>query len=71
MLFRSAGKIAVTSQHGVRVDELEAAGADLVLEPFHDAADRAMDLISGRARKSEADRIDPAQDEDGQKEILE
>ncbi|MGJ3230635.1 MAG: cation:proton antiporter [Oceanicaulis sp.] len=67
--FGYAGKIAVTSQHGVRVNELKQAGADLVLEPFHDAADRAVDLISGRARKSDADRVDPV--EDDQKEIPE
>jgi len=41
------GKIAVTS-HGQRDDEvLQGLGADLVLEPFQDAADRAVELLTG------------------------
>ena len=32
--------------------ELRAHGADLVLEPFQDAADQAVELISGRPRKA-------------------
>lgn len=39
------GRIAVTS-HGIEdIKRLEAAGVDLVLEPFQDAADRAVELF--------------------------
>jgi len=41
------GRIAVASHYARDTEELFAAGADLVLEPFQDAADRAVDLLSG------------------------
>jgi len=41
------GRIAVTSHHEPDASELVAAGADLVLEPFQDAADRAVELVIG------------------------
>ncbi|HUO81501.1 MAG TPA: cation:proton antiporter family protein [Gammaproteobacteria bacterium] len=41
------GKIAVASHSEADTQELLAAGADIVLEPFQDAADRAVDLLMG------------------------
>jgi len=41
------GRIAVTSHSKADTDALIAAGADRVLEPFQDAADRAVELLSG------------------------
>ncbi|MBZ0163295.1 MAG: cation:proton antiporter [Notoacmeibacter sp.] len=41
------GRIAVASHHSRDTEELVAAGADMVLEPFQDAADRAVDLLCG------------------------
>ncbi|MGY6627873.1 MAG: cation:proton antiporter [Oceanicaulis sp.] len=68
--FGYQGKIAVTSQHGTRIDELIEAGADLVLQPFQDAADRAVDLISGRSDLN-IERLDPVEDAEEQKDIPE
>ena len=48
-LARYAGHIAVTTHHAADVDGLKLAGADLVLEPFQDAADQAVDLITSGA----------------------
>lgn len=42
-----SGRIAVTSHAAADTEALGALGADLVLEPFHDAADRAVDLLTG------------------------
>ncbi|MEX0953946.1 MAG: cation:proton antiporter [Rhizobiaceae bacterium] len=42
-----AGKIAVTLRHEMDPKVLMSAGADLVLEPFQDAADQAVDLLTG------------------------
>jgi Kef-type K+ transport system membrane component KefB len=41
------GRIAVASHHSRDTEELFASGADIVLEPFHDAADRAVELLCG------------------------
>jgi CO/xanthine dehydrogenase FAD-binding subunit len=41
------GQIAVTSHHGEDTVALLALGADLVVEPFQDAADRAVELLAG------------------------
>lgn len=41
------GRIAIASHRDAEVDSLSAAGADLVLEPFQDAADQAADLLTG------------------------
>ncbi|MDZ7602604.1 MAG: cation:proton antiporter [Hoeflea sp.] len=41
------GRIAVASHHARDTEELFAAGADIVLEPFQDAADRAVDILCG------------------------
>ena len=49
-LTRSAGfrgRLAVASHHQQDTEELITAGADLVLEPFQDAADRAVELLCG------------------------
>ncbi|HET6468736.1 MAG TPA: cation:proton antiporter [Geminicoccaceae bacterium] len=48
--FRAAGfaaGIAVAAHGPEEIEELGAAGADLVLTPFADAADRAVELITG------------------------
>ncbi|MDZ7643791.1 MAG: cation:proton antiporter [Woeseiaceae bacterium] len=42
-----SGRVAVASHHPPDTDELLGAGADLVLEPFQDAADRAVELLCG------------------------
>lgn len=41
------GRIAVTSHHQTDTEKLMASGADIVLEPFQDAADRAVELFTG------------------------
>ncbi|MBO6716931.1 MAG: cation:proton antiporter [Rhizobiaceae bacterium] len=41
------GKVALSSHRDAEAEALKAAGADLVLEPFQDAADQAVDLLSG------------------------
>jgi len=46
------GLVAATS-HGLReTEDLTAAGADVVLESFQDAADRAVDILSGGQRQA-------------------
>ncbi|MCV2875244.1 cation:proton antiporter [Rhodobacteraceae bacterium XHP0102] len=57
-LTRSAGflgKVAVTSHHPKDTEELFGAGADLVLEPFQDAAERATDLLCGAPEAARTD----------------
>ncbi|ADZ70986.1 cation:proton antiporter [Polymorphum gilvum] len=41
------GRVALTSHSSRETEDLFAAGADIVLEPFQDAADRAVDLFCG------------------------
>ena len=41
------GRIAIASHNAHESEELREHGADMVLEPFQDAADRAVDLICG------------------------
>ena len=41
------GRIAVTSHNPRDTEDLLGSGADLVLEPFQDAADRAVELLCG------------------------
>lgn len=59
------GKIAVTSLRnepgGDSADEqyLHSAGADLVLQPFQDAADQACDLLAGQQCPKRFEVIDP------------
>lgn len=45
------GRIAVASHHPRDTEALFASGADLVLEPFQDAADRAVDMLCGGAEE--------------------
>lgn len=52
------GKIAVTSHSDADTAELMAAGADIVLEPFQDAADRAVEILTG-AKAGERTEIPP------------
>jgi hypothetical protein len=42
-----AGRISAASHSTAETDFLTRAGADLVLEPFQDAADRAVELLCG------------------------
>jgi Kef-type K+ transport system membrane component KefB len=56
------GRIAVASHHPQDTEELVAAGADIVLEPFQDAADRAVELLCG-AREEERTEIPPIETE--------
>jgi len=44
------GRIAVTSHADTDTEHLLASGAGLVLEPFQDAADRAVELLTGGER---------------------
>lgn len=53
-----AGKIAVTLRHDMDPEVLKSAGADLVLEPFQDAADQAVELLTGD-RKPARIEIEP------------
>lgn len=49
------GKIAVTSHLPGEAGDLFAAGADIVLEPFQDAADRTVELLAGGERFERTD----------------
>ena len=49
------GRVAVASHHSRETEELFAAGADLVLEPFQDAADRAVELLCGAPEEERTD----------------
>ena len=65
--FGYEGKIAVTSQRGAALERLKEAGADLILFPFQDAADQAVELITSEA--PEPERIETPEDCDDQKEL--
>ncbi|WP_372612354.1 cation:proton antiporter [Aquicoccus sp.] len=56
--FRS--RIAVASHHPKDTEDFFASGADMVLEPFQDAADRAVDLLCGapEEERTEIPQID-------------
>ena len=56
-----AGKIAVTSHRDAEVEVLRRAGADLVLQPFHNAAHQAVELLN---LKSPPTRHEPSEPED-------
>lgn len=49
------GRIAVASHHPRDTEELFASGADMVLEPFQDAADRAVELLCGAQEEERTD----------------
>jgi len=59
------GRIAVASHHPRDTEELFASGADMVLEPFQDAADRAVDLLRG-AQQEERTEIPSIETEERQ-----
>ena len=59
------GRIAVASHHPRDTEELFATGADLVFEPFQDAADRAVDMLCGGAEE-ERIKIPPIETEEQQ-----
>ncbi|MES2542551.1 MAG: NAD-binding protein, partial [Pseudomonadota bacterium] len=50
-----AGRIAAASHSGGDSEVLFGAGVDLVLEPFQDAADRAVELLSGAVTEERTD----------------
>ncbi|WP_421724402.1 cation:proton antiporter [Bauldia sp.] len=60
------GRIAVSAHHDDAAEEMEAAGADLVLMPFRDAASQAAALIATDAPPPAP--LEPA-DPEGQKEF--
>lgn len=49
------GRIAVTSHSARDTKDLLEAGADVVLEPFQDAADRAVEIICGSEQQERTD----------------
>ena len=49
------GRIAVTSHSPADTEDLTGAGADVVLEPFQDAADRAVEILRGSAQQERTD----------------
>jgi len=53
------GKIAVTSHHEADWERLQAAGADLILQPFQDAADQAAELLTGHPHPPRLEIIEP------------
>ncbi|NEX45686.1 cation:proton antiporter [Pseudotabrizicola algicola] len=58
-----AGRIAAASHGAAETDQLRHAGADTVLEPFQDAADRAVDLLCGAIAQDRTDIPDlPGED---------
>ena len=59
------GRIAVTSHTAANTEELLGAGADIVLEPYQDAADRAAAMLCG-APEEERIEIPPLQTEERQ-----
>lgn len=59
------GRIAIRSRRAADRDVLMAAGADLVLEPFQDAADRAVELVRSHEHPQ---RLQPVE-ADQQKEL--
>jgi Kef-type K+ transport system membrane component KefB len=61
------GRIAVTNRHDAETAILQAAGAHLVLEPFQDAADQAVQLL---ASEQKPERLEPVADTEGQKAII-
>jgi Kef-type K+ transport system membrane component KefB len=63
------GRIALTTHREEDVERLGEAGADLVLMPFRDAADQAVDLLRGRQKAPLADS--PIYAPDDQRELAE
>lgn len=61
-----AGQVAVTAHHTPDTGALLAAGVDLILEPFQDAADRAVELLLGQCEQDRSPSADPT----GQKDVV-
>ncbi len=59
------GRIAIRSRRPADRDRLAAAGADIVLEPFQDAADRAVELLRSHEQPERLQAVDA----DEQKEL--
>src|SRR6056297_3170371 len=59
------GRIAVASHNAKDTEELFGSGADIVLEPFQDAADRAVELLCG-AEEEKRTQIPTIQSEEQQ-----
>ncbi len=59
-----AGRIAVTAHREEDGERLRARGADLVLLPFHDAADQAVDLVVTGARPERLAVVEPSDQEE-------
>lgn len=53
------GKIAVTAHHDKDWERLRSGGADLILQPFQDAADQATALLTGQRHPQRFDVIEP------------
>ena len=53
------GRIAVAANRDSSVGRLQEAGADLIVMPFRDAAEQAVDLLMGEQRKAEVEIIEP------------
>lgn len=49
------GRVVVASHHSKDTEELFGAGADIVLEPFQDAADRAVEVLCGAPEEARTD----------------
>lgn len=60
------GKIAITSHREEDWEELHSRGADLILQPFQDAADQAADLLGGHRHPPRFEVIEP----EDQKELV-
>ena len=52
------GQIAVLAENQEEAIALKGAGVDLILMPFTDAADQAVDLITGHVRRPFVDGYD-------------
>ncbi|WP_119167596.1 cation:proton antiporter [Algihabitans albus] len=63
------GRVALTAHREEDAKRLEAEGADLVLLPFRDAADQAVDLLLGETAVRVPDR--PLPEPEGQREFAE
>ncbi|MEX0758184.1 MAG: sodium:proton exchanger, partial [Tistlia sp.] len=59
------GRVAVTTNREAETPMLLAAGADLVLDPFQDGADRAIELLESDRQPVRLEVIEP----DEQKQI--
>ncbi|WP_210164886.1 cation:proton antiporter [Afifella pfennigii] len=58
-----AGRVVVTSHSAKDTEDLFGAGANMVLEPFQDAADRAVELLCGGQEESRTEIPEIASEE--------